>query len=45
VITFNSYICFGLVDIYQRWLEGNIGVGKEVEASGIHLRHPWDFFL
>lgn len=45
VITFNSDICFGLVDIYGRWLEGNTGVGKEVEASCSRLCQPWNFFL
>jgi hypothetical protein len=45
VIAFNSDIHFGLVDIYQRWLEGNTGAGKEAESSGIPLLHPWNFFL
>jgi hypothetical protein len=33
VITFSSDIQLGLVDICQRWLEGDTAVGKEVEAS------------
>ena len=45
VITFNSVIRFGLLDVYQRWLEGNTGAGKEAEASGSHLRQPRNFFL
>lgn len=45
MMTFSKDKQFGVVDMCQRWLEGNTAEGKEVEASGSHLHRPWDFFL
>jgi hypothetical protein len=45
LITFASDRGYCLVDIGQRWLDGNRAVGREGKIENSHKHHPLDLAL